>query len=111
MDSSGDHVSLANLLRDFRTIDKSEVDRFFVDRAKIRAVFELRRHVLHELGKRDTGKAMEGFDESSDERSVEILKCVLSGFLFSIARLMADGRYYSIRNSQKQLPNWNRNAA
>lgn len=103
IDSSGDHVSFANLLQNLGYMKRSEVEDFSVNYGKVQAALRIRRNILAELTKHSSARPSIKTTTSCEDRSIEIRKCILSGFLFNIARMQSDGRYYSIRNGQNRI--------
>ena len=102
-DTSGDHVTYANVLseHDDRNFDREDCKELFLDYVALRRVIEIRKQLLRFLrkfgGVRSLGMA------TVEERSKAIRKCVTAGFFFNVAKLKNDGRYYTIRGNHNIL--------
>jgi ATP-dependent RNA helicase DDX35 len=102
-DSSGDHVTYANLVdeQDDRGMDQEECKERFINYVALRRVMEVRNQLSRFLRKYGRVKAMG--TTTGEERSKAIRKCVTAGFFFNVAKLANDGRYYTIRGNQNIL--------
>jgi HrpA-like RNA helicase len=102
-DSSGDHVTYANVLaeHDDRDFDREECKERFLDYVALRRVTEIRNQLLRFL--RKFGRVQSLGMATAEERSKAIRKCVTAGFFFNVAKMKNDGRYYTIRGNQNIL--------
>lgn len=97
-DSSGDHVTYANLIAemDDREMDGEECKEKFVNRVALLKAIEIRNQLSQFLKKYGRIQAM-GLVGDDEERSRAIRKCVTAGFFFNVAKLANDGNYYTVR--------------
>ena len=102
-DSSGDHVTYANLVaeQEDQQLDREECKERFINYVALRRVLEIRKQLGRFL--RKFGRVRGMGSASPEERSIAIRRCVTAGFFFNVAKLGNDGRYYTIRGSQNIL--------
>ena len=113
-DSSGDHVTYANIIaeHDDRSgsvgeriyVDEEECKERFIHPIALRRALEVRSQLTRFLQRYGKVKALglaAGLGAVGGggtlERSKAIRKCVTAGFFFNVAKLANDGRYYTIR--------------
>jgi ATP-dependent RNA helicase DDX35 len=98
-DSSGDHVTYANLVaeQEDQQLDKEECKERFINYVALRRVLEIRKQLGRFL--RKFGRVRGMGSASEEERSIAIRRCVTAGFFFNVAKLGNDGRYYTIRGN------------
>lgn len=94
-DSSGDHVTYANLVAemDDRDIDAEECKEKFINRVALQKAIEIRNQLSRFLKKYGKIQAM---GVEGEDRSRAIRKCVTSGFFINAAKLANDGNYYTV---------------
>jgi ATP-dependent RNA helicase DDX35 len=99
-DTSGDHVTYANLMSemDDRDMDQEECKEKFINYVALRRAMEVRKQLARFLRKFGRVEAM-GLVGAGDglARSKAIRRCVTAGFFFNVAKLANDGRYYTLR--------------
>jgi len=102
-DSSGDHVTLVNVIsqQDDRQFDREECSEKFLDYVALKRVTEIRNQLLGHL--RRFGRIRSLGLATVEERRKGILKCLTAGFFFNIAKLHNDGKYYTIRGTNRIL--------
>jgi ATP-dependent RNA helicase DDX35 len=120
-DSSGDHVTYANIIaeHDDRSgamggriqVDEEECKEKFINPIALRRALEVRNQLTGFLRKFGRIKAMglaAGLGAAGGggtlERSKAIRRCVTAGFFFNVAKLSNDGRYYTIRKNTLVTP-------
>lgn len=113
-DTSGDHVTYANIIaeHDDRSgamggriqVDEQECKEKFIHPIALRRALEVRNQLTSFLRRYGKIKAMglaAGLGAAGGggtlERSKAIRRCVTAGFFFNVAKLANDGRYYTIR--------------
>lgn len=99
-DTSGDHVTYANLMSemDDRDMDQEACKEKFINYVALRRAMEVRKQLARFLRRFGRVEAM-GLVGSGDglARSKAIRRCVTAGFFFNVAKLANDGRYYTLR--------------
>jgi len=102
-DSSGDHVTYANVItgQDNQQMDRDECGDKFLDYISLKRVIEIRNQLLGHL--RKFGRIRSLGTATIEERRNSILKCLTSGFFFNVAKLHSDGKYYTIRGTHHIL--------
>jgi ATP-dependent RNA helicase DDX35 len=102
-DSSGDHVTLVNVIsqQDGRQFDREECSEKFLDYVALKRVTEIQNQLLGHL--RRFGRIRSLGLATIEERRKGILKCLTAGFFFNIAKLHNDGKYYTIRATNRIL--------
>jgi ATP-dependent RNA helicase DDX35 len=99
-DTSGDHVTYANLMSemDDRDMDQEECKDKFINYVALRRAMEVRKQLARFLRRFGRVEAM-GLVGAGDglARSKAIRRCVTAGFFFNVAKLANDGRYYTLR--------------
>jgi len=103
-DSSGDHVTYANLISDFedRGLDAEDCKEKFINFQAMKRTLEVRNQLAKFLRRFGRVRSLGTADENS--RSKTIRKCVTAGFFFNVAKLANDGRYYTMRKSILVIP-------
>jgi HrpA-like RNA helicase len=106
-DSSGDHVTYANLLAEAedRALDKDECRENFINYFALKRTLEVRNQLARFL--RQFGHVRAVGLSGSDSRSESIRRCVTAGFFFNTAKLANDGRYYTMRKTVLVVPSSN----
>eukprot|EP00980_Cylindrotheca_fusiformis_P002233 scaffold517_cov119-Cylindrotheca_fusiformis.AAC.16 len=102
-DSSGDHVTYANVISEQDDYDFSREDckDRFLNYVALKRAVEIRNQLLRFL--RKFGRVRSLGTAELEERSIAIRKCVTAGFFFNVAKMNNDGRYYTIRGDRKIL--------
>ena len=97
-DTSGDHVTYANLFAesDDRGLDEAECKEKFINYLALKRGMEVRSQLARFLRKFGRVKAF-GLSGDALARSQAIRRCVTAGFFFNVAKLGNDGRYYTLR--------------
>jgi len=98
-DSSGDHVTYANLLSemDDRQMDEDECKEKFINYIALRRAMEVRDQLAKFLKRFGRVQAIGLVGDDGTRRSRAIRRCVTAGFFFNVAKLANDGRYYTLR--------------
>ncbi|KAL3945796.1 MAG: hypothetical protein SGBAC_000068 [Bacillariaceae sp.] len=102
-DSSGDHVTLANVLseHDDYGFDREDCNERFLNYMALKRSVEVRNQLMRSL--RVFGRVGSLGIAEAEARSTAIRKCVTAGFFFNVAKMNNDGRYYTIRRDRKIL--------
>jgi ATP-dependent RNA helicase DDX35 len=102
-DSSGDHVTYANVIaeQDDYDFNREDCKERFLNYVALKRVIEIRNQLLRFL--RKFGRVSSLGMADAEERSTSIRKCVTAGFFFNVAKMNNDGRYYTIRGNRKIL--------
>jgi ATP-dependent RNA helicase DDX35 len=99
-DTSGDHVTYANLMSemDDRDMGQEECKEKFINYVALRRAMEVRKQLARFLRRFGRVEAL-GLVGAGDglARSKAIRRCVTAGFFFNVAKLANDGRYYTLR--------------
>ncbi|CAJ1931758.1 unnamed protein product [Cylindrotheca closterium] len=103
VDSSGDHVTLANVLseHDDYGFDREDCTERYLNFMALKRSVEIRNQLMRFLRKFGRVRSL-GMAEVQ-ARSIAIRKCVTAGFFFNVAKMNNDGRYYTIRRDRKIL--------
>ena len=103
VDTSGDHVTYANVIseQDQYDFDREDCKERFLNYVALKRVIEIRNQLIRFLKKLGRVNSL-GMAEG-EERSKAIRKCVTAGFFFNVAKLNNDGRYYTIRGDRRIL--------
>jgi len=104
-DSSGDHVTLANVLseHDDYGFDSEDCKERFLNFMALKRSVEIRKQLIRFL--RKFGRVSSLGMTETHARSTSIRKCVTAGFFFNVAKMNNDGRYYTIRRNRKTVVN------
>lgn len=102
-DSSGDHVTFANVMaeHDDHGFDYEDCKERFLNFIALKRSLEIRNQLMRFL--RKFGRVSSLGMAEAQARSISIRKCVTAGFFFNVAKMNNDGRYYTIRRDRKIL--------
>jgi HrpA-like RNA helicase len=94
---SGDHLTCVNVLRsnDWRSMDYCREN--FLNHKALMKVAEIKNQLKRFMLKMTAG-SLPGVGEDGDDELV--LKALVKGFVFNVARMMPDGNYRTVRASE-----------